>query len=312
MKPDLLVIGSFYDWDIAAMAETFELHHVSPHVDPATLDETVRTSLRFATLKGHAPLDGTFMDAFPSLEIIANYGVGFDAIDVEAAKARNIRVTNTPDVLNDDVADLAVLLLLSRLRDSFGSERWVRDGNWPSGDYPLQTKLSGAHIGILGLGRIGRSIADRLVAFGCRISYFARSEKETPGWTYHATPVALAGAVDHMVVVVVGGPDTEGLVNRDVLSALGPTGVLVNVSRGSVIDERALLDLLESGALGGAALDVFWDEPNIDARFHTLQNVTLLPHVGSATEETRRAMGRLVYDNLEAHRTGAPLPSAVC
>ena len=172
--------------------------------------------------------------------------------------------------------------------------------------------MSGGHVGILGLGRIGRAIADRLQAFGMQISYYSRGPKDVPdGWTYHATPKALAEAVDFLVVIVVGGAETQGLVSRDVMKALGPQGVLVNISRGSVVDETALLDLLENGELGGAALDVFWNEPNVDARFAALDNVVLYPHIGSATVDTRKEMGRVVRENLSAARAGKPLKTPV-
>ena len=312
MAPDLVLVGTYYDWDIEALEREFTLHILDASDAPDTLNEAVREKVRFLSLKGHAPLGGDYMDAFPNLEVIANFGVGYDAIDVAAATARNIRVTNTQDVLDDDVADTAVLLLLSQLKGAFGAERWVRDGFWPDGDYPLQRKMTGGHVGILGLGRIGRAIADRLAAFDMQISYFSRGPKDVPdGWSFFSTPEALAEAVDFMVVITVGGPETEGLVSREVMKALGPRGVLVNISRGSVVDETALLDLLETGELGGAALDVFWGEPNVNSRFMALDNVVLYPHIGSATEETRREMGRVVRENLTAARTGAPLLTQV-
>ena len=238
--------------------------------------------------------------------------MGFDAIDVPAATARGITVTNTPEVLNDDVADLAVALLIAENRRLNGAEGWLRAGRWAQGgDYPLARKMSGRRVGILGLGRIGREIADRLAAFKCELHYFSRSEKPTPGWTWHADPVALARAVDDLVVAVVGGPDTQGLVSAEVIAALGPDGIIVNIARGSVINEAALLDALEGGALRGAGLDVFRGEPHVDPRFLALSNVTLLPHVGSATAETRAAMGALQRQNLRAVLDGRPAVTPV-
>jgi lactate dehydrogenase-like 2-hydroxyacid dehydrogenase len=188
----------------------------------------------------------------------------------------------------------------------------VRSGAWGrDGEYPLQRKASGARAGILGLGRIGREIATRLAAFKMEIHYHSRAEKETPGWTFHADKVALARAVDFLVVALVGGPETQGYVSREVIEALGPTGVLINISRGSTIDEGALLDALEAGRLGGAGLDVFLNEPRIDPRFLALGNVVLQPHQGSATQATRAAMGQLQRDNIAAFRAGRPLLTPV-
>jgi lactate dehydrogenase-like 2-hydroxyacid dehydrogenase len=214
-------------------------------------------------------------------------------------------------VLNDDVADLAVALLLAESRRMVAADIWTRAGNWPQGEFPLARKMSGRRIGVLGLGRIGREIADRLAAFKAEIHYFARSEKPTPGWQWHADPVALAAAVDDLVIAVVGGPETAGLVSAEVIAALGPDGILVNISRGSVVDEAALLDALEQGRLRGAGLDVFVNEPRIDPRFLALSNVTLLPHVGSATHETRAAMGALQRQNILALLGDEPLVTPV-
>ncbi|WP_424511313.1 2-hydroxyacid dehydrogenase [Rhodovulum euryhalinum] len=264
-----------------------------------------RAALRAVAYKGHAPFGAAEMDRLPGLGLIANYGVGYDAIDVHAARARGIRVTNTPDVLNDDVADLAVGMLLAQARGLVAADRFVRSGDWAAGrDFPLQRKASGARAGILGLGRIGREIADRLAAFKMEIHYHSRSEKETPGWIFHAEPVSLARAVDFLVVALVGGPETAGYVSAEVIEALGPDGVLVNISRGSCVDEAALLDALETGRIGGAALDVFVNEPRIDGRFLGLGTVVLQPHQGSATHATRAAMARLQRDNIVAFLAG--------
>lgn len=312
MKPNLLLIGQQSAADRARLEDVFNLIDHSPGTSIETLPEETRATITHVAQKSHATLDTTFMDALPALKLIANFGVGYDAIDAVGAAERGVKVTNSPDVLNDDVADLAVLLLLTRLRDSFGAEAWMRAGKWPDdGAYPLQRKMSGGRVGILGLGRIGRAIATRFTAFGMDISYWSRSEKETPGWTYKESPEALAEAVDFLVVITVGGPDTQGLVSADVLKALGPNGVLVNVARGSVVDEEALITALSEGQIAGAALDVFASEPVIDPRFFDLPNLTILPHVGSATKETRAAMGSLMCDNLIASAEGRPLLTPV-
>ena len=252
------------------------------------------------------------MDLFPALGLIANFGVGYDAIDMAAARSRGIRVTNTPDVLNDDVADLAVAMLLAQSRQIVQGSDWVRSGRWSQEALPLNRKVSGRRVGIAGLGRIGREIADRLAAFKIGIHYHSRQPKDVPAdWTYHPDPVALAAAVDDLIVAVVGGADTVGYVSAAAIAALGPDGVIVNISRGSTIDEAALLDALEARRIRAAALDVFLNEPDLDPRFLSLDNVLLQPHQGSGTIETRKAMGALQRDNARAFLAGRDLLTPV-
>lgn len=307
----VLAIGAYSDEDRAALQGDLGARMLAGLDAISALSEPERAEVEAMAYKGHAPLDGVVMDLLPNLRLIANFGVGYDAINVGDATARGIHVTNTPDVLNDDVADLAVALLLAESRRMVAADVWTRAGNWPQGEFPLARKMSGRRIGVLGLGRIGREIADRLAAFKAEIHYFARSEKPTPGWHWHADPVALAAAVDDLVIAVVGGPETAGLVSAEVIAALGPDGILVNISRGSVVDEAALLDALQQGRLRGAGLDVFLNEPRIDPRFLALSNVTLLPHVGSATHETRAAMGALQRQNILALLGDEPLVTPV-
>lgn len=307
-----IAIGKYEDWDTAPMAQTYDLTALGSLSDLGDLPEDVRTGTRVVFFKGHGRFDGAAMDRLPALGLIANFGVGYDSIDVDAARERGVRVTNTPNVLNDDVADLAVAMWIAQSRRMVEGSAWVRAGKWAKqGELPLARKASGRRAGIMGLGRIGRDIADRLAAFKTDIHYHSRSEKETPGWTYHADPVALAEAVDDLFVALVGGPETEGYVSAEVIGALGPDGVIVNISRGSTIDEAAMLDALESGRIRGAALDVFVNEPDIDPRFLKLDNVLLQPHVGSATTETRKAMGQLQRDNAAAFLAGRELPTPV-
>lgn len=312
-KPEVIAIGSYFDWDMDAMEANYALHRVDSPDAVADLPSDTRGRIRGIAFKGHKPLGAAHMDALPELNIIANYGVGFDAIDIAAATARGIRVTNTPDVLNDDVADLAVTMLLAQSRRLIQGSDWVRSGTWPrQGELPLNRKVSGGRAGIVGLGRIGREIANRLAAFKMEIHYHSRAPKDTPeGWTYHADPVSLAAAVDYLCVALVGGSETAGYVSKQVIQALGPDGVVINISRGSTIDEPALLDALESGAIRGAGLDVFYNEPNIDPRFLTLDNVVLQPHQGSGTVETRKAMGELQRANLAAFFAGEALVTPV-
>ncbi|MDU8909801.1 2-hydroxyacid dehydrogenase [Aestuariicoccus sp. MJ-SS9] len=307
---NVFAIGPFNPEERAALQETFAPVFLSGPDEIAAQEG--RDAVSAVAYKGHAPFGAAQMDLLPGLGIVANYGVGYDAIDVAAADARGIKVTNTPDVLSDDVADLAVAMLIMQGRQMIQASDWARSGNWAAkGEYPLNRKISGGRAGILGLGRIGREIADRLAAFKMDIHYFARSEKDTPGWTYHSDPVSLAGAVDYLIVALVGGPDTANIVSAEVLAALGPRGILVNISRGSCVDEEALIAALQSGGLAGAGLDVFLNEPNIDPRFYDLPNVVIQPHQGSGTVETRAAMAKLQRDNIAAHLTGAPLLTPV-
>jgi lactate dehydrogenase-like 2-hydroxyacid dehydrogenase len=309
---EILAIGSYSPVDQAALDTMPGAQCAGSLAEAADLPEATRAQVRAIAFKGHHAFDGTVMDRFPSLALIANYGVGYDAINVADAQARGVAVTNTPDVLNDDVADLAVGMLIAQCRRLVQGDHHARSGAWAAGqDFPLNRKMSGGRVGILGLGRIGREIADRLAAFKMEIHYWSRREKDTPGWQHHADPVALAGAVDFLVVALVGGPETESMVSGAVLDALGPKGVLVNISRGSTVDEGALLDRLEEGRLGGAALDVFRSEPDFDRRFAALDSVVLQPHQGSGTHVTRAAMGQLQRDNIAAFVAGKPLLTQV-
>tara|TARA_R110002033_G_scaffold39242_1_gene78963 strand:- start:1320 stop:2258 length:939 start_codon:yes stop_codon:yes gene_type:complete len=307
-----LAIGPYTDVERDAFAATLKPAFVATPDDLNTLDDATCAGVKAIAYKGHHAFGGAEMDRFANLGLIANYGVGYDAIDVDAATARGIKVTNTPDVLNDDVADLAIAMWLMQGREMRQAEAWVRDGSWgEKGPVPLNRKVSGGTVGIMGMGRIGRDIADRLAAFKCDIHYHARSEKETPGWTYHADPVDLARAVDFLFVALVGGPATEKYVSKEVIAALGDKGVVINISRGSTIDEEAMLDALETGALAGAGLDVFVGEPHLNPRFQKLDNVVLQPHQGSGTHETRAAMAKLQRDNVAAHLAGDDLLTPV-
>lgn len=280
----------------------------------AAMPEEARLAIRAIANKGHKPIDGATMDLFPNLAVITQFGVGYDAIDVAAATARGITVTNTPDVLNEDVADLALALMLAWSREIVKGDAWVREGTWAAGkELPLNRKMSGAPVGIAGMGRIGRAIADRCAAFGMPVHYTSRTAKDTPeGWTYHGEDVvSLAQAVEWMVVAVVGGDKTKGYLSREAIDALGPRGVVVNIARGTCIDEEALIGALEAGRIAGAALDVFYNEPHVDARLIALPNVLLQPHQASSTVETRRDMSIAQCANLKAYFDGEPFPTPV-
>lgn len=256
-------------------------------------------------------VDGALMDRLPKLEIIANFGVGYDSIDTAAAKARNIRVTNTPNVLNEAVAELTIGLMIALARRIPQADRFVRDGKWVKGSYPLQSELTGKTVGILGLGRIGKEIAMRAQAMRMRVVYYGRRRQPREPFIFYDDLTDMARDADWLVVIAPGGKGTQKIVSRQVLEALGPEGRLVNVARGSLIDEAAMVEMLASGALGGAALDVFEKEPQVPEALFDLDNVVLSPHQGSATHETRFLMGQLVVDNLAAHFDGEPLISAV-
>lgn len=248
-----------------------------------------------------APLGAPEMDLMPNLRIIAGFGVGYEMIDVAAAKARGIVVTHTPGVLDADVANLGLLLLLAASRDLIRADAHVRSGQWArNGPLPLTRSIEGAPVGIVGPGRIGRRLAQKLGAFDCEVSYHGRRAQPDLPWTFEPDLVALATRVRALILCLPGGPQTEGLVGPEVLDALGPEGILVNISRGSVVDEPALIAALSDGRLGAAALDVFATEPQVNPELCSMPNVVLSPHIASATVETRGAMADLVADNLNA------------
>lgn len=245
-------------------------------------------------------VDARLIDALPNLEIIANFGVGYDAVDAKHAASKGIMVTNTPDVLTDEVADLAVGLLINTVRELSKAEAWLRAGRWAGeGPYPLtKGTLRGRSIGIFGLGRIGMAVARRLEAFGLPISYHNRNKVEACPYTYHPTLLSLAEAVDTLICVAPGGAATEKVIGREVFEALGPNGIFVNVGRGSTVDEEALAQALADGTILSAGLDVFAREPHVPESLLRVDNACLLPHVGSASVHTRQAMGDLMVDNL--------------
>ncbi|MGR3467447.1 MAG: 2-hydroxyacid dehydrogenase [Shimia sp.] len=304
--PDLLVIGDITDAMEARLAERFTLHRLGD----ADLDD-IGPRITHVCTTGHHGIPQDVLAACPSLKMAASYGVGYDAIDTEACVERGILVTHTPDVLNAEVATTTLLLMLAAFRDLRKNEAWVRDGTWArEGAAPLSRSADGRRIGFLGMGRIGQEIARKLAPFDPEIAYHSRSPKDVPH-RYEGDLVALATWAEVLIVIVPGGPATRNLVDRAVLEALGPDGTLINVARGSVVDEPALVAALEEGRLGYAALDVFEDEPHVPAALTRMKNVVLTPHIGSATHQTRAAMGALVVDNLIAHLDGAPIPTPI-
>ncbi|MEO5695986.1 MAG: 2-hydroxyacid dehydrogenase [Burkholderiaceae bacterium] len=271
----------------------------------------IAPQVRAIAAQGESKLGADLIAQLPALEIISVMGVGYDGIDVAAAKARNVVVTHTPNVLNDDVADLAIGLMLSAARQLPAADRYVRAGNWAKGPMPLARKMSGSRLGLVGMGRIGQAIAHRALAFGMSVAYTSRSAKADLPFAYFPDATALARECDFLVLITPGGPGTRKLINAEVLAALGPKGILINVARGSVVDEAALIDALERGVIAGAGLDVFENEPTVPERLRALPHVVLVPHIGSATGQTRQAMADLAFSNLVAHFAGKPLPSPV-
>lgn len=283
----------------AALSERFVVHQLRDHADPDAFLATVAPRIRGVAASSLAGRIGSdWFDRLPALEIVANFGVGYDGIDANAAAERGIVVTNTPGVLDEEVADLTLGLLLATLRRIPQADRHVRTGAWAQGPLPLSPTLRGRRIGILGLGAIGKAVARRLEAFGVAVAYHGRSQQSDIGYDYHATPVALAAACDVLIAIVPGGQGTQHLVDAAVLAALGPDGIFINVARGSVVDQDALIAALQDGTILAAGLDVYADEPNVPDSLRALPNTVLLPHIGSASQHTREAMGKLVVDNL--------------
>ena len=304
MKPEIILTAKGHAGTMAALQAEFAAHNLFDAPNRESFLERCADRVRGLATFGPMPVDGKLMDALPKLEIISNFGVGVDAINLEDAKKRRIIVTNTPDVLNDCVADTALALVMNTLRKFPQSEKYLRGGNWASrGPYPLTTSLGGKVLGVLGLGRIGEAIAKRAMACGMQIRYHNRNKKDVP-YPYDPDPATLAKNSDVLVVVTPGGPETNKLISEKVLQALGPEGYLVNIARGSVVDEPVLLRFLQEKKIAGAGLDVFADEPRVPPEFFTLDNAVLFPHVGSATVETRKAMGDLQIENLRRHFAG--------
>ena len=310
MKPEVLLIGELVPHVMQELEDKYTLFKMYEADDPQAFLKEAGGKIRAIATGNTYGVTAEIIDACPALEIISSVGVGTDGHDVEHARKRGVQVCNTPDVLNDDVANLALLLLLSTTRNFVTHDRFVRAGRWEhEGDPPLTRGVANKQIGIVGMGRIGRVIAEKLQVFHCKVAYFARNERPEVPYRYYADLVEMARDSAALIVIVPGGPATEGMVGRAVMDALGPEGVLVNVARGSVVDEEELVKALQEGRLGGAGLDVFADEPKVPEALYHMDHVVLQPHQGSATVETRRAMGELMLENLAAHFAGKPLIS---
>jgi len=298
-KPEILAVANVHPLYLKALKEVFMVHERTHEGSPAEFAKLAPRIVGIAA-GGESLVPRSLLEQLPNLKLVSVFGVGYDGIDVEAAVARGVMVTHTPGVLTDDVADLAMGLVLAVSRQIVQADQHVRAGRWPQGPMPLGRKVSGARMGIVGLGRIGTAIARRALAFDMSVAYTARREKPGSGFDFHPTAAQLAAAVDFLVVITPGGQGTRHLINAEVLSALGPKGYLINVARGSVVDEQALVHALEAGLIAGAGLDVFAAEPQVPEALWQMPNVVLTPHMASATHQTRRAMADLAFANMQA------------
>ena len=311
MTANLLVIGEITPRMDARLTPSFTLHYTDRIDDVPAFLAREGHAIAHVLTDGHNGVPRAWMDALPALKLISNYGVGYDAIDVGLAGERGVLVTHTPGVLSDEVATTALMLMLACYRNLLARDAFVRDGSWPEKRHmALSRSADHRRVGILGLGRIGLALARKLEPFHAEISYHNRTRRDVP-YRYCPDLEKMAADAEVLFVVTPGGSETHGIVNREVIDALGPDGMLVNVSRGSVVDEPALVAALEEGRLGSAGLDVFADEPNVPAALLAMDNVVLTPHIGSATEETRQAMGDLVVDNLLQHQADGRVISPV-
>ena len=312
MKPGLLIIGEITPRMEEAFSAAFTCHYLNKLSDHDQFLAEHGPRIQAITTSGHDGVPDALLDGLTKVKIISNYGVGYDAINVEKAVSRDIIVTHTPDVLNEEVATTALMLLMAVCRELLVNDRYIRDGNWSKkGGTPLSRSVDGLSVGLVGYGRIGQAIAAKLEAFSCAVSYHARSERSHSPHRYYPDLVSMARDVTALIVITPGGPSTHNLVTEQVMNALGPDGILINVARGSVVDEQALVAALEDGRLGAAGLDVFAAEPHVPEALLSMNNVVLTPHIGSATVETRRAMGDLTVENLVRYFTDGSVSTPV-
>ena len=297
-KPVLLETGPMMDLISSQLAAHFTVHKLHETTDREALFAKISPELTAICTGGHTGVktDAAMLARFPKLKVIGNFGVGYDSIDIPTAAKRGIIVTNTPDVLTEEVADTALGLLLSTVREFYQAEAYMRAGRWAKeGDYRLTPgSLRDRTLGMVGMGRIGQAIAKRVEAFGVPLVYYSRNKKAGVANPYYGNLIEMAKAVDTLMVITPGGPETKNMINAEVLKALGPRGILINVARGTVVDEPSLMAALRNKTIQAAGLDVFWNEPNVNPEWMTVPNVTLFPHVGSASQHTRNGMGQLL------------------
>ncbi len=311
MKPEIALISPIHATGMAELDDKYTVHRIWQAADPKQAMQDIADRIEVAVTSGLRGMKAWEMDALPKLKLLASFGVGYDGIEVDAAKARGITVTNTPEVLNECVADTTWTLILSTVRRTAFNDRYVRAGRWLSGPAPLSDKVWGENLGIIGLGRIGRAIARRGTGFGMQIGYHSRNQKSDTDFRYFADVVELARWAKILVVACPGGKETEKIVDARVLDALGPDSYLINISRGSTVDETALIAALQEGKIAGAGLDVFVEEPRVPQALMDMDQVVLQPHVGSGTRSTREAMAKMVTDNVAAWFAGRSLLSPI-
>ena len=311
MKQDILMTGPMYPGTVAELEQAYNVHKYWTAPDKDALVASVADRITAVASSKSGGIGAALMAKLPKLKTIAHFGVGYDTVDVDAAKKRGVAVTNTPDVLTEEVADLAIALMLATVRRVPQGDRYVREGKWLKGAMALTESCQGKTLGVIGIGRIGRAIARRAEAMNMKIAYQGPNQKRDVSWPYFADPVQLAKESDILMIACPGGEATRNLVSAAVIDAVGAKGFIVNIARGSVVDEPALLKALQENRIAGAGLDVFADEPRVPEAFFALENVVLQPHVASATHKTRTAMGKLVIDNLAAHFAGKPLVTPV-
>lgn len=309
-KPHVLTVAKLHPFYRQALDTVYTVHDRTHETDPGAFAILAPLIVGVAST-GVGSVPHSLLSQLPNVKVVSVSGVGYNGVDLASAIALGIPVTYTPDVLTDDVADLAIGLLLAVGRAIPQADQYVRAGRWLSGEFPLARKISGARMGIVGMGRIGKAIAKRACGFGMSIAYTARSEKVDSGFRYYPNALALASEVDFLVISTPGGESTRHLVNAEVLKALGPHGFLINVARGSVVDEQALIDALQNGTIAGAGLDVYSSEPQMPEVLWNMPQVVLTPHIASATTETRQAMATLAFANMQAGTTGQPLLTPV-
>ncbi len=307
-KPDVLLVGAKKPVLMKGLESEVTLHHWLDAKDKDAFVKEVGNKIKAIAIAYTAnKVDEKFLRQFPHLEQVSSFGVGYDHIDAKWAGEHGIVVTNTPDVLNEEVADTAIGLLLCTVREFPQSERFVRAGKWPQGHYPLtKATLRDRTVGMVGMGRIGKAIAKRLEAFGVPVVYHSRKPQAGVSYKYYPKLIDMAREVDTLMVIVPGGPSTQNMINADVLKALGPRGILINMARGSVVDEPALIEALKNRSIYSAGLDVFAREPEVPKELIEMDHIVLFPHLGSSTEVTRAAMDQLVVDNILAWATGKP------
>ncbi len=309
-KNHLLILAPLPDFLMEPLSAAHECHDYFHAEDKPALLVNVGRQIRGIVMAGGSVSPVALLEKLPNLEIISVFGVGYDGVPVDWCRSVGIHVTNTPDVLTEDVADTASALVLMTSRRLIAANRFLHAKSWPQGPFPLAHALRGKQAGIVGLGRIGKAIAHRLEAHGMRIAYFGRT-RQGVSWDYFDSLIELARASDFLIVACPGGAATKHLINASVLEALGVEGTLINIARGSVVDEAALIEALQRGIIRGAGLDVFEHEPQVPGALMQCENAVLLPHLGSGTHETRREMARLVVSNLAAHFSGVSLLTPV-